>query len=469
MIPYLRLSVLLIVAVIFGSVSFAQDVPEFKVESNQVLVPVNVLNFSGEEPSDLTEKDFRLFEDGKKQRIRLRFLRSDVRDFSDNLGGGIDLYSYYSTKARWTTFGGPAYWIGHFYLLTYVPPPSPEGSCHEIKLKTSRRAWFAFAAMQEYCNTRHATYDTFNGTALDKKMEQYATSGNTGKLVLTLGANFAYTASNTARADIILEFPVGMKFANKNDEPDYGIQVLGLLYRKNGSLAARFSDRRECFPVTWLGQEELDLALETAWCKATSPYRYEVQLDVPPGEYQMRAVVSDGKNFGVSEVPLVIEKFSGKQLAISGIALCKRFHSFSDLHPHTVLHRHATLAQEVLFSTDLVPLVSKGIEFTPVADTSFHKTDPLVAYFEVYEPLLASQPPPKVQVHLRIVDSKTGVVADDFEPVDVAPYIESGNSSIHISRKIPLDKLAPGAYRLEVQAVDSSGSTGWRSVDFAVN
>lgn len=464
-------SVLLLVVVISSRIPFAQEVPEFRVESKQVLVPVVVSNFSGDEPSDLAEKDFHLFEDGKEQRIRLTLLRFDTRDFRDNLGGGADLYSYYSTRAKWTTtFVAPPYKGDLVYLLTYVPASSPEGSCHQIELKTSRRAWFAFAVVNEYCNTRHPTYDTFNGTALNKKMEQYAASGKTGKIGLALRANFTYAGSNSARADIVLEFPAGMEFANKNNRPDYGIQVLGLLYRKDGSVAARFSDRRECFPLTWLGQDELDLWLQTEfWCKPITPYRYEVQLDVPSGEYETRAVVSDGKNFGMANMPLVIENFNGKQLAISGIALCKRFHAFPDSHPHALLP-HANLAREVIFPTDMIPLVSKGIEFTPVADTHFEKTDPLMAYFEIYEPLLASHTPPKVQVHLRIVESKTAIVRDDFQPVDVAPYIEGSNSTIHVSRKIPLDKLAAGSYRLEVQAVDSAGGiTSWQSADFAVN
>jgi predicted phage tail protein len=127
-------------------------------------------------------------------------------------------------------------------------------------------------------------------------------------------------------------------------------------------------------------------------------------------------------------------------------------------------------SREVIFPTSMVPLVSKGIEFIPTADERFGKTDPMVAYFEVYEPLLARQPAAKVQVHLRIVDAKASAVGNDFQSVDVASYVESGNSTIRISRKIPTDDLPAGSYRFQVRAVDSDGvSTAWRSADFAVD
>jgi hypothetical protein len=254
-----------------------------------------------------------------------------------------------------------------------------------------------------------------------------------------------------------------MQMKTKDNKLDYGLQILGLVYRKNGSLAARFSDREDCVPFNGMDAHELNVRLEATLCQTKSPYRYEIQLDLPSGEYEIQAVVSNGKSFGAANLPLTIDLFDGKQLAISGIILCKSFHPVANLPLKSD-------SQDVIFPTSMVPLVSKGIEFSPAADRHFGKADPMVAYFEVYAPRLASQPPAKVQVHLRIVDAKAGIVRNDFLPVDVTSYVESGSPKIRISRKVPTDKLAAGFYRLEVQAVDSSGeSTVWRSTDFAVN
>jgi hypothetical protein len=443
-------------------VAFAQEVPEFRVESKQVLVPVYVGDVKGNQITNLTANDFHLFEDGKEQKIRVTIQQLDVKAFNHNRVPVANVYSYYSTRARWTVAGGD--FLAHLYLLSYAPPSSPQGSCHKIQVKASRRVWALFVALSEYCNTEHSAYDPFNGTSLDRMMEHNAASGNKGTITLALAASFTYEGPNAARTDVVLEFPPGMQMETKDNKLDYGIQILGLVYRKDGSVAARFSDRGDCIPVSGVDAQELDVKLAATVCQRRSPYRYEIQLDLPSDEYEMRAVVSNGKNFGVTKMPLTIEKFDGKQLAISGIALCKSFHSYANLPPKS------GSPQEVIFPTSMVPLVSKGIEISPTADKRFGKTDHMVAYFEVYEPLLATQPAAKVQVHLRIVDTKASILSNDFQSVDVASYVESDSSTIRISRKIPTDNLPGGSYRLEVQAVDSDGaSTVWRSADFAVN
>jgi hypothetical protein len=116
-----------------------------------------------------------------------------------------------------------------------------------------------------------------------------------------------------------------------------------------------------------------------------------------------------------------------------------------------------------------VPLVSKGIEVTPAGDTRWKTSEPLIPYFEVYEPLLVGAPATVVEAHLRIVEASTGAVKKDFAPVNAGPYERAGSSVIPITRQLPLDQLPKGAYRLEVQATDSAGrSTAWRAADFKV-
>ena len=451
--------------------SAAQDMPRFRVDSKQVLVIVDPGDFSGKDIENLTAKDFHLFEDGKEQKIRVADSHLNIRRFSDNNRSFIDEYSYYSTRGKWTAESGALRLRSdHFYVLAYTPPPSPPGSCHQIKVKASHRVWFLFVALREYCNTEHSTYDTFNGTALDRKMQEYAASGRTGDVPLSGETSVFYATPNAVRADIVLELPPGMEMETKDNEPDIGIQILGLVYRKDGSIAARFSDKHECFAMTWLGQDEWSLAFATALCKTISPFRYEIQLELAAGDYEIQAVVSNGNNFGIVKIPLQIENFDGKQLAISSIALCRLRHAYEGSTSDARSPNKSGPIQEMLFPTSMIPLVSKGIEFSPTADTRLQKTDPLLAYFEVYEPLLASRTPPKVEVHLRIVDSNAGTVRDDFQPVDLASYIEPGSLTMHISRKIPLDKLGPGSYRLEVQAIDSAGgSTKWQSARFSVD
>jgi hypothetical protein len=190
------------------------------------------------------------------------------------------------------------------------------------------------------------------------------------------------------------------------------------------------------------------------------PTRYETQLDPPPGDYNLQVVLSDGEKFGRAEMSLTVEHYDGKRLALSSVALCKR------LRDAAVAAEEAARAN---FAPQYVPLASKGIWYTPAGETHFEKGEPLFAYFEVYESLLAQRPATLVDVQLRILDANTDKVMEDFTPVSAGPYERAGSSVIPIWRKIPFDQLPKGEYQLEVRATDSAGeSTAWRGVDFAV-
>ena len=190
------------------------------------------------------------------------------------------------------------------------------------------------------------------------------------------------------------------------------------------------------------------------------PTRYETQIDLPPGEYTLKLVLSDGSKFGRAEAPLTVDHYGRKELAISSIVLCKRF-------------REAAVALKdaaaVKLAQRFVPLVSKGLEFTPEGDTRFKKGERLFAYFDVYEPLLVGQPSTTVQTRLRVVDLKTGELKVDTGLRSAASSIQPGSTVIPMADEVAVEKLPIGSCRLEVQASDSAGkSTAWRTTMFTV-
>jgi hypothetical protein len=120
-------------------------------------------------------------------------------------------------------------------------------------------------------------------------------------------------------------------------------------------------------------------------------------------------------------------------------------------------------------SGSYIPLVSKGVEFTPTADPNFKRNEMLYAYFEVLDPGNSMQATTKVKAQLKIVDVKTGEVKVEYESVDAARYATGGSSLIRIARGIDLNSLAEGEYQLKVRATDPAGtSTEWRTATFVV-
>ncbi|MGA9040847.1 MAG: hypothetical protein WB421_09955 [Terriglobales bacterium] len=493
----------LFVAVLFGATlcmpnraAFAQDVYSIHVESNQVLVPTFVydktrmteppplppmacpmVNSNGSDEKHsvpkaltycdesvvigLTAKDFHLFEDGKEQSIqRVRTEPMHNLDVRDNVGHYIDDSD--TPRGKWSTSDLPPRFSADilrtfFYLIAYVPPASTEGSCHQIKVKVDRRNSYVYARSQ-YCNTQHSASDPLNGTEFGKKLEGYLASGQADKIGLSLQTGFFYTNADPSRVDIALEFPWNSLKRGWNNVTLYAtIGVLGMVYRKDGTLASRFSDLG-CCPSDRPEFARGSISYQTLpdFDVVSIPAGYETQMDLPPGEYNLKVALSDGSKFGRVEMPLTVDSYDGKQLAISSVVLCKRFSDAASF---------AVEAVAVNLAPKLIPLISKGIRYTPAGDTRFKKGESLFAYFEVYEPFRAGQPSPTIQTRLKITNIKTGELRVDTGLRSEA----SGSAVIPIANQIAVDKLPAGSYRLEVQASDSAGeSTVWRAAEFTV-
>jgi hypothetical protein len=444
---------------------FAQgeNMGPIRVESERVLVPVFVVDKNRRLPdaSDLTLKDFHLLEDGLEQSIQsLAVEHTRIWEVHDNLGRHVEysntLGGKWSTAdLSFTNFVGV--FSSSFYVVSYQPPGSPVGSCHHIEVRLDRDNTLVYAR-SEYCNVENSASDPLDGTQFGKQLERGLSSGRGGEIHVAIQAHAFY--GDPARVYVTLDFPwetLERKWINGSLSATIG--VLGMVFRKDGTLAARFSDQACCtsdVPSFVLNETKLEAHPE--FDVMLIPNRYETQLGLPPGEYVLRVVLSDGRRFGRAEMPLSVESNDGKHLAVSAVAFSRQFHEVSAA-PETA----------ALFPAKYVPLVSKGLEVTPTGKTRFRSDEPLVAYFEIYEPQLAVRPPVPVEVHLRIVNSRNGKILTDLDPVKAEPDTESGGTAIPIVQFMPYGKLPKGGYRLEVQATDARGQrTAWRATDFTI-
>src|SRR5882724_2883790 len=128
-----------------------------------------------------------------------------------------------------------------FYILGYVPTDTPEGSCHTIKVKLNRGGLSAPRSRSGYCNTRST--NVLEGKPLEKQLEAHAAGSQTGSIRGALQAPYFYTAPNTARVNLAMELPSDTVQFNK-DKGKYhaNLNVLGIAYRPDGTIGARFSD-----------------------------------------------------------------------------------------------------------------------------------------------------------------------------------------------------------------------------------
>jgi VWFA-related protein len=419
---------------------------------------------------DLTEKDFHLFEDGVEQKIqRARLEPPAFRVVEDNLGkhpeivgSGGGLWAYPDTPNT-----DMRVWLAWpQYVLAYAPAKSPAGSCHEIQVKVER-ANLEVWTRSEYCNTDHSASDPLSGTEFGKTLEAKANPRTLSDIDLKMKVWAFADNPDAARVYVSLGFPWQALLYEFRDGTLFAtVGSLVMVYRKDGTLVARYSDFACCDygnekkPNASEQQAELQhAAVQLPGPEALLPDRYETQFALPPGEYQVRAVLSDGVHFGVQEAPLTVASYDASKLGISDVVLSRRARKV----PAEATEAAAQVAKSY------TPLISKGVEFTPTPNPLFWSSDTLFAYFEINDPLADGQPGAKVQVNMRITETESGTEVDRFAPVDATTYSQAGSPLIAVARGVLLKRLTPGVYRLDVQASNAAGkSTEWRSAVFTV-
>lgn len=415
---------------------------------------------------DLALKDFRVLEDGIEQKIQsVTREHSHWWELFDNDGD----HSEYSDApiGKWSTVdthrSQDEYWAppaDDSYVIAYIPTPSAKGSCHQIKVSVNRRNVVVFNR-SEYCNLQRPLTDPLVETALGQQMERDLASPNKPRIPLSAASGAFFSGSGTTRLHLVLEFSQrSLHYQWQNQILVASIGVLALVYRKDGTLATRFSDEGCCsrdLPTVRVSvfENAFDSTVDAHY---DLPTRYEAEYELPPGEYELRVILSDGKKFGIVELPLTIENYANQSLALSSIALCKRYHRV-DPPAYT----------DGILPSQFVPLASKGMEFTPSTETNFGKHDSMFAYFEAYQPQADGSAAANVHFQLKITDADSGQLKIDSGLRSADEFIQQGKQVIPIVQEIAVHDLPKGNYRLEVQASDSAGHrTPWHTATFAV-
>jgi VWFA-related protein len=334
-----------------------------------------------------------------------------------------------------------------FYILGYVPGDSPEGSCHTLKVKMNRGG-LNVRSRTGFCNAR--TENPLDGKPAEKQLELHAAGGQAGSIHGAMEAPYFYTAPNVARVNLAMEIPSdSLKFDKEKGKYHANINVLGIAYRSDGTVGARFSDT-----------VNLDLEKDEWKAFTQTPYRYQNQFDAAAGTYKLTVVLSGGGDtFGKFESPLQIDSYDGKSMSLGGIVLTNSATRVSDI---------PTGLDSVLLE-DRTPLVVKGMQVVPSATNRFKRSDNVILYTEIYDPILTSDKPPKLAFGYHVLDRATNKEVFFTGAVSADDYVKKGNPLVPAGMVVKVKDLPPGGYRLVLQAVDGAKNQAPnRSVDFDV-
>ena len=338
--------------------------------------------------------------------------------------------------------------MNEFYLIGYTPPGAEDGreTCHTIHVKVDKGN--SVRARTGYCTAK--LKDVLAQTQTEKTLESRAAAPQAGNVAATMQAPYFFTGANVARVNVAMELPAAsFKFDKDKGKLRSSLNVLGIAYKKDGSVGARFSDTVK---IEYENQKEV----EEFHAKV---YHYENQFDVASGEYNLKVVFSaGGESFGKIEQPLVVDPYDIKKFNISALALSTHFQKVSDSDPRL----------ETALLEDRTPLIAEGFHVIPAGSSKFKKADKAAMYFEIYEPALIDAEPPKglaVGLQIRVFDAK-GAMKSDSQGFRIPVPEKGGNPQITWAAQIPVAALDPGMYKVEVTAVDSLKNTFVRTAIF---
>jgi hypothetical protein len=379
---------------------------------------------------------------------KLPQLASENQQVMQMLADGTGGFTIYNTNDFLGGLQRIAQEMNHFYVLGYAPPSSAEGSCHTLRVKMNKGG-MEVRSRTGYCNVRPT--DPLEGKPIEKQMEAQAGGSAAGSIHASMQVPYFYTAPNVARVNLAMEIP-GESIVFNKDKGKYhaNVNVLGIAYKPDGTVGARFSD-------TVSMEMEKDEWKEFA----KQPYRYQNQFDAAPGTYKLSVVLSSGgEGFAKMESPLQIEAYDGSKFTLGGVVLSSSLQRVDQI-PTEV---DATLLE------DRKPLIVKGMQVTPAAAYQFKKTDNVTLYSELYEPLLKTDPATKVLTAYRIFDkaSNKEMIFTGGVPLDA--FIQKGNSVVPFALHVDTQNLPPGDYRLVLLAVDGKNNQApQRPVEFSLS
>ncbi len=170
-----------------------------------------------------------------------------------------------------------------YYLLGYTPPEAEEGTCHTLKVKVDRGGTIT-RARTGYCNARPR--DLLAGNSIEKELETRAAASQPGSTAATVQAPFFYTSPDVARVNVAMEIlPENMKFDKQKGKYNATVNVLGIAYRPDGAVGARFSD---AVHLSFENKKEMEAFKER-------PMHYENQFDIASGKYNLKVAFSAGQ------------------------------------------------------------------------------------------------------------------------------------------------------------------------------
>ena len=292
----------------------------------------------------LMAKDFHVFDNGVEQKINY-FRETDFPAVDTSGQWGFES----TTGGTWRYPPPPGLELAMpsaTYLIGYAPLAMQADECHSISVVVVDRD--VHANRSRYCapSSSGNVHDTgaLLATNLGARMLQFGNSQERGAIKVKAQA-FTFwssgvlrlaTQSSSAGADATLtptdytyvvevhdsraparvQLSAAFKLRKGSwyhpCQSDEVLYILGVASKTTGEVAGQFTDSLSC----QMGMAYLPKATYPAGY-GPMPSSFDGQIDLPPGQYNLRIVVSDGRQLGRAQIPLRVDPLDPHALCLA--------------------------------------------------------------------------------------------------------------------------------------------------------
>jgi len=326
--------------------------------------------------------------------------------------------------------------ISNYYVLGFQSSnPKHDGTFRKVEVKTEVNG-VRLKHRDGYVD--RSPIDVLASSKQEKALlTALASPGSATQVPISLRPLYFYDSPRTARVLIASKIQMGkIAFRKKAGQMSANLNVMGVAYSENGSIAARFS---ETMPVTFDNEKEAEFR------KGSLAYRNYFKLR--PGKYRLKFAVSDeSNNIGSIEQAMEVPPLPEQGIAVSSIALAEQTSQLPDL-----IQR---LQSQMLDQND--PLIYSGVQIEPGVDHRLAVNSVIRVLFRIYN-LPANPDDWALVAKAKLVNEKGEELA--LPPISLKKaIIPAGAGEAAVGLSLPFKGAVAGTYKLSLEVIDAKSS-----------
>ncbi|MBN1566618.1 MAG: VWA domain-containing protein [Acidobacteria bacterium] len=324
--------------------------------------------------------------------------------------------------------------ISNYYILGFQSNNRRrDGAFRKVKVKTELKG---ISLKHQAGYTDRRPIDVLASSKQEKTLlTALASPGTTAQIPIVFRPAYFYDSPRVARVLVSARIRVDKAaFRKKGGRMEADLNIMGVAYAEDGSIAARFS---ETLPVAF------DKEKEAEYRKANLAYRNYFRLR--PGKYSLKLAVSDdSENLGSMEQLLEVPALPDRGFVGSSIVIAEQTSNLPDLIKN--------LQAQLLDEND--PLLYSGMRIEPSVVNKIRVSSAIPLMFRMYnlaEP--SDQWNLAGKATLRDEEGKEYVLGPEPLANSMSPL---GKSEAVVVCSLKFPDVPPGKYRLIIETSEAA-------------